>query len=336
MSILIGGSGSSGSTLLRTLLNRHPEVFSGDELSVFNKHLAYYDWRKFCSSLDKNLTRSCCTDGWFPFPEINFLDVEYGWESEELRFEIDRSRSLLDFTQTFFRKPLEKYEKSIWIEKTPSNAYCFPLFLEQFSGSKVIHIVRNPYDSIASLVKRGFTTYFAVGVWYINNAFALRLEGDDRYLRIRYEDLCDETDTTMSIVSDFIGVENFVFSKPPGSESIMKNDISSWDNSPRGAISKSSIGGFKKLAEDEKALIKYIARVFFISPDYRKRHGLTHMSFGDLTSHFGYQNLSGGEDNTMLFKAYKGYLRDRVSRIKNEYPNAFANYPAGLRLVEGF
>ena len=209
MNILIGGSGSSGSTLLRTLLNNHPDIFSGDELSLFNKHMAYADWPKFCASLDETLARSCCSDGWFPFPEINILDTEYGWSSDELKSVIARSCSLVDFAQTFFRRPLEIYEKSFWIEKTPSNAYCFSQFLDQFPESKVIHLVRDPYDSITSLIKRGFSVYYAVGIWFINNAFALRVESDNRYLRIRYEDLCSETDATMAVIFKFIGAKGF-------------------------------------------------------------------------------------------------------------------------------
>ena len=39
--IIIGGSGSSGSSLLATILNRHPEVAVGPELSLFNKPVLY-------------------------------------------------------------------------------------------------------------------------------------------------------------------------------------------------------------------------------------------------------------------------------------------------------
>jgi len=36
-SVLIGGSGSTGSSLLRTVFNRHAAVFSREELNFFNK-----------------------------------------------------------------------------------------------------------------------------------------------------------------------------------------------------------------------------------------------------------------------------------------------------------
>lgn len=334
MSILIGGSGSSGSTLLRTLLNNHPDIFSGDELSLFNKHLAYANWPKFCLSLNKTLSRSCCTDGWFPFPEINILDQEYGWKYDEIKSVIDRSSNLVDFAQTFFTRPLEIYKKSLWVEKTPSNAYCFPQFLEQFPESKVVHMVRDPYDSITSLIKRGFSVYYAVGIWFINNAFALRVESDSRYLRIRYEDLCYETDATMAKIIKFIGAKSFVFSNSSEVHSVGKSNISSWGNSPSDSVSKSSIGGFNKLSEREQALIRYVANAFFISSHYIYQHKLTNMSFGELTTYFGYQNYSGIADGSMLAEVCKGYLRDRGSRIKNGYPNAFTKYPAGLNLFK--
>ena len=80
MAVLIGGSGSTGSSLLRTILNRHPLIFSGSELNFFNKKQLYYNWNKYKTRvLTKNNFYCLYTTGWFPYKSTALLAEDYYW-----------------------------------------------------------------------------------------------------------------------------------------------------------------------------------------------------------------------------------------------------------------
>ena len=46
MAIIIGGSGSSGSTMLIRKLSTHPDIFCGGETNFFNKEQLFENWNK--------------------------------------------------------------------------------------------------------------------------------------------------------------------------------------------------------------------------------------------------------------------------------------------------
>ena len=163
MSIIIGGSGSAGTTLLRVRLNSHPDLFSGTELNFLNKKLLFNDWNTF-KSLIMSSNKSIVTNGWFPYPGTNLLDDDFMWSANDLSDLIDSSKDIVSFTNSFFKPSLTYNNAKVWVEKTPSNAYCFEDFLKQFNNGKVLHAVRNPYDAVASLVSRGMSEFFAAGI----------------------------------------------------------------------------------------------------------------------------------------------------------------------------
>lgn len=61
---------------------------------------------------------------------------------------------------------LDYADKEIWAEKTPKNIYVSHLFLDEFSDSKFIHIVRDPRDVILSLIGRNYSIIEAAERWY--------------------------------------------------------------------------------------------------------------------------------------------------------------------------
>ena len=51
---------------------------------------------------------------------------------------LKNSNSINEFTQVYFKRPIDKKNAKIWIEKTPSNAYSFTKFLDQYPNGKVV------------------------------------------------------------------------------------------------------------------------------------------------------------------------------------------------------
>lgn len=84
MTVLIGCAGSSGSTLLPTLLNRHPKLFSGPELNLLNKEQLFEDWEHWENRVF-SFFPFCSTRGWQVYRRSNLSDPAYGWSRREVR-----------------------------------------------------------------------------------------------------------------------------------------------------------------------------------------------------------------------------------------------------------
>src|SRR3972149_6035587 len=68
--IFVGGAGSSGSSLLAVLLNRHPKVYCGAEASLFNKAAILGDFDVLKRKLAAWLKNGLPTDGFALYPKV--------------------------------------------------------------------------------------------------------------------------------------------------------------------------------------------------------------------------------------------------------------------------
>ena len=329
MSILIGGSGSAGTTLLRVRLNNHPDLFSGTELNFFNKKLLFNDWNKF-KSLVIPPNKSIATDGWFPYPGTNLLDDDFKWNANDLSDLIDSSEDINSFTDTFFMRSLTYNNAKVWIEKTPSNAYCFKQFLKQFNDGKVIHVVRDPYDAVASLVGRGMSEFFAAGIWVYNNSSALTPFKSDRYLSVIYEDLISNPNEVFQNIYRFIGVPNIQTEKPILKANTTIDGFSSWGSDPYSDIKPKAINKFDALNNRQKERIIYALDSFYISSKNIKNNSLEFSNCYELCRFFGYEYKVAKKS---YFLSLGGQLlKDAAKRTVKGYPTKLPNYIGRVKI----
>src|SRR4051794_8815311 len=120
--ILIGGCHRSGTTLLRVLLGRHPEIASGPESTVFLKRI------------------SSATEigGLFGMDPVRIEQ----WQRE--------SRTQVEFIERFQAAVLAAAGKSIWAEKTPGNVVRFDFVRRHFPNARFVHIIRDGRDVVCS------------------------------------------------------------------------------------------------------------------------------------------------------------------------------------------
>jgi len=325
MKILIGGAGSTGSSLLRQILNRHPDIFSGPELNFFNKEQIFSDWQ----SAKKNILRPSrffSTQGWVPYTGTRMLKEEYGWQKKELKALITKTSDLRTFVSDYFQKSLKKNNAKIWIEKTPSNSYVFTHFLDTFDDGKVIHIIRNPYDMVSSLVKRNFTPIFAAGMYIYNMAMALRAEDYPTYYRIKYEDLVNDPEREIEKLFEFL---NLKFSKvvfqPQKAEKASR--INTWSNQPNQKISSSSLNKFDMLDSELKEEIITALSVFKISPKFLKEKNIKYSDCTEVCQQMTYP-FSRNVNLEYKKKIKKDILVDYIKRCYKFYSTGWFNYPA--------
>ena len=323
MSIIIGGSGSAGTTLLRVRLNSHPDLFSGTELNFLNKKLLFNDWNTF-KSLIMSSNKSIVTNGWFPYPGTNLLDDDFMWSANDLSDLIDSSKDIVSFTNSFFKPSLTYNNAKVWVEKTPSNAYCFEDFLKQFNNGKVLHAVRNPYDAVASLVSRGMSEFFAAGIWVYNNSTALTAYESDRYLKFFYEDLIQNPDEVFQNIYGFIGVPAIKTEKSISKANSTIDGHSSWESDPYSEIKPRAISKFDTLTARQKERIIYALDSFYISSKDIKKNNLEFSNCYEICKFFDYEYKSAKK--SYFFSLGNQFLRDVAKRTIKRYPTSPPNY----------
>lgn len=259
----MGGSGSTGSSLLKNILNRHEAVFAGEETSLFAKKEVYENWTKAKAKLMKRGVSGLRNFGYHIYNGTDLLEPAYNWSESELTKVLADSASLDAFCDRFFGKVMDTTDAHIWIEKTPANAATFRFFQEQMDQGKVIHMVRNPYDTITSLWKRGFDLYYAVGIYLLNTASALACRRNDgRYLEVAYEGLVADPASTVASACRFLDIryhERMLTSK---GEKITDSQLSGWQYDETADIGKRSVGRFAGLSDaDQNQVLEAVSMI---------------------------------------------------------------------------
>ena len=323
MNIIIGCSGSTGSSLLKTMLNRHSQIFAGPETCLFAFPQVYDNWEEYQSTLFNIIT----TDGWVIRKGINLLQPAYGWTEKELKATILKAPDFKSFISTFFEKPLAINNKKYWIEKTPVNAYGFHSFLQAYPTGKTIQIVRNPYDTVASLMARGMNPYYATGYYVYNTAIASSSNNDPRYYQLSYEDLVAQPKATLSKLFSFLEIpfeENIITAKHEKRKEPTTMD--GWKHHETAAVQASSIGRFQELPTTQQALIQTALHSFKIHPAYAEKYHIRYTNCQELCEVLGYDfQTAVNRKNLATLKKY--YWKSRVGRVRHLGWKAIRSFP---------
>ena len=333
MAGLIGGSGSTGSSLLRHILNRNSHVFCGPETSLFCKPKLYDDWEKNKNSILKQGMGGLRSKSWHVFRGFELTKKESNVSIDLLTRMIEESKSFREFVTKYFGTHQET-DKDIWLEKTPGNAYCFRQFLKLFPEGKIIHIYRNPYDTIASLLNRGFSHYQATCIYLLNTSFALREKESVSYTQLSYESLVNQPVEEIKKICTHLGI-------PYEAKMLVANDmkydddpskIQGWNYDETGQISEGSVGKFKSLKQIDQEIIIYACKTIQIADYTIKTEQLRHNNVLSLSKELGYtfkeQRTPAHYKTLKKQKSMDLWLRTR----KNAFYNFF-NYPIVLNKI---
>ena len=195
------GSARSGTTLLRTILNGHPEVAVPPE-------------SRFITEL------------WHGREEVevdDFLDqlrahrLFHAWdlEIELVRDEIGGGprAAYADVTEAAHRAWAKSKGKSCWGDKTPRYIEHIPLLAQLWPDAKFVHQIRDGRNVALSYADVPFgpkTLGKAAHLWRKRVSLGLangRPLGSHRYHEIRYEDFTDDPTGHTKKLCNFLGVE---------------------------------------------------------------------------------------------------------------------------------
>ncbi|HEY1707503.1 MAG TPA: sulfotransferase [Rhizomicrobium sp.] len=191
--IFIGGVPRSGTTLLRVILDSHPNIFCGTELRVI-QGLAQL-WRNAWDSA------------------ADPLRAAYGIDADTFR------AIFRDLILSFLKPAWDRSGKPRLAEKTPSNFLAFAELRLLFPDSPLIHIIRDGRDVVTSRIERDLDLApdidpVAIAAlrarnWAEAMAMRARLLEDahftTHYFEVRYEDLVREPWRELARLFAFLG-----------------------------------------------------------------------------------------------------------------------------------
>jgi hypothetical protein len=206
--LFVIGFQRSGTTLLQALLGAHPRIAAPPEVYFVARIAEHQDWfgdleddANLATALHEALN-----------PPLDML-ADCGFDEEALLERAKRGpRTYAALLDTMLRDYAERHGKQRWVEKSAGQP--LPPVMRLFPGARVIHIVRDPRDVVASSLETAWTRHEnAANLAHWWRAFTLQtiLRGNGRgpaqYLQIRYEDLTREPEAVMRLVCAFIGEE---------------------------------------------------------------------------------------------------------------------------------
>jgi hypothetical protein len=198
--IFIVGCHGSGTTLLRLLLDSHPNISCGPE----TRFLADF----------AQITRPPL------WPQLK----RYGFPEEYWH------RKFADFFDSFKSDYARRHGKTRWADKTPRYALYLDYLDELFPSCQVVHVIRDGRDVVASHKGRwGYVSAVKASKKWPMYIRAARTVGNrlspSRYYEVRYEDLVGDTETTLRKLLDFLA--------EPWDDALLAHDTKPHDVDPR-------------------------------------------------------------------------------------------------------
>ena len=213
--VFIVGSGRSGTTLLRNILQNHSDIGVTPELRFFDWILA--SRKKFGNLANSRKKKK--------FVERIFKKISQSgdplWgavnlDREAIRNEFLKCNNYKDYFSKLAEFTSSRKNPKILIEKTPENIFFLSEIFSFFPEAKVIHMVRDGREFCASAKKFGFgKANINLVAWWIEairsyDKFLKKFPGKRKnFLEIKYEDLIERPREVLDKTFSFLRVKRF-------------------------------------------------------------------------------------------------------------------------------
>lgn len=204
--MMIVGSGRSGTSLLATMMDSHPDLSVAPESHFLPSLIKALPETLTTSDQVARMVKRMGQSKWFDFWELD-LDLLQG--VLESRLPVSRPDAL----RMIYRVHAAQAGKTRFGEKTPAYVYNIPLIAAELEDARFIHIIRDGRNVALSFREADFgadDVAHSMLNWKLRvldghrDGMAL---GPDRYIEVVYEDLIAEPEKELRRLCEFLDLE---------------------------------------------------------------------------------------------------------------------------------
>ena len=261
------GSGRSGNTLLRRILNEHSELYIPPETYVMGETIDIFKRNRNMEW--PHLVRLIYSTYQF-HPEFDTFDIN---NLSQLVMQVSNDpkehRSLSHIFNSFYEyyKNSHSLTGKRWGDKTPYNTFYLNNIHKVFPEAQFIHIIRDPYDSIYSYVKSGIYSNYIDAATRWKKSIELSCDFGhkfpNKYYEIKYEELVNEPESYIKEICAFLTInfEKKMLDMSDKSKKLGDVQTLAHHENVLKPISNKYIGlGLKNLSQIDKTLIDNVLR----------------------------------------------------------------------------
>ena len=262
----IVGSGRSGNTLLRRILNSHNELYIPPETYVLGEVIKKYHNSPF-PHWDELVEQTLST--FENAPDFKTFKINNLSQLKIKLKNVNREKRTFSLIINSFYEHYKKNHNitgNIWGDKTPLNVFCLDELSSIFPDAKFIHIIRDPFDSISSYIESGLIPNIddASKRWVrsVDLSYQFGLKNPDKYIEVYYSALVTNPIKVSVALCEFLEID-FQESMLDTNDSDL-GDVNMYKhhlNVTKKINTKSLGNGLKKLSEDEKKIILKIISI---------------------------------------------------------------------------
>lgn len=202
----IVGIGRSGTTLLMSMLNAHPDIQATPEVNFFN--FFYHSFKNKREFTENDI--SIVTDYIKSYKANNSSGFDFDFDS----FSKTHNSSFKNLYESFYANFLYggvKKDCTYFFDKNPINSFYLKEILKTFPNAKFVFLTRDPRATYLSIKQKKNTkssnVYFNSYRWYYYNlqVFSFINLHPDKIFILKYEDLVLNTENELKRMANFFG-----------------------------------------------------------------------------------------------------------------------------------
>ena len=202
----IVGSPRSGTTLLRLMLDSHPDLAIPPETWFLPK---LGDLAGRGEALREAFFREIVTS---PAGATIWGDFQISAGDFHAGLAAIRPFTVAAGCRLFYRLYAARFGKPRWGDKTPMYAHHLRAIERVLPEARFVHLVRDGRDAATSLRERWFSPGHDIGVqaaFWRDNLLAARRQGAEcrHFLEVRFEDLVEDSEAVLRRICDFIALD---------------------------------------------------------------------------------------------------------------------------------
>ncbi|MBY6190728.1 sulfotransferase [Microbulbifer agarilyticus] len=338
--IFIVGPPRSGTSLLSAIIGSHSAIACGPETDLF-RALPIRRLQRI-ENMTARVEQAVQYLDEIRYPDGKSIAAHFALTNEQVRSVIKGDK---DFVKSVYSAVPEAFAraqgKRRWAEKTPRHLFYLDTIRKLYPSAMIIRIVRDPRDSIPSVIKNiGLSTSYVGEFYRWLNVYTKSSEffsSDKDSITVRYEDLVTDTECQVKRICDFIEEEYEPKMLERKSAGLVRVSSETWKSDIDKKITADNIYAWKRKMDPDIAtaasLICSEALVDLNYPDAKApEKELVVFPLGENFGAANEQHIIACAKKGLKYRPYRAAYPDSISQVFRNYPDTLlGDIPLGKK-----